>query len=701
MGKIMSMEEQKKRLLAEFSPNTFDEWAKEAEASLKGKPLDKLWSKTYEGITLTPIYRKEDAEGLPHLENNFPGEFPYVRGTKAEGYKKEAWKIEQDINYTCPREYNVAVKYDLERGQDSVSLNINEDVVDQLISGEAKEFAPATTIINLTTLGKAFDGIDLKKTHIHISSSKYPIYYYALFLAYLKQNNIGINEVNGIFRIDPIGTLARKGELSMSPANTYKATATIINDLVAADAKLRVVEVDSTVYIDGGANAVQEIAYALATAADYLRGIGKEGADVSEIAKRMAFTVGIGSSFFMEMAKMRALRMLWAIVSKEFGANEEGQKIFMHARSSSINKTKLDQYVNMLRVTSESFSAVVAGVDSLTVPTFDYLFGLPKDFSRRIARNTSLFLKEECNLRDAVDPAGGSWYVETLTAELAEKAWKLFQEIEANGGMEKQLMEGKIQEAVLGVKKQRLSALEMRKDVLIGSNKYPNPNEKEVDVYVNNPEEFLKHIKEGEYKSNEAVFANIDASDYSKAIPQLRDAFINGGFVVDVVKMFKGNVITAPKIDCSRLAEPYEEIRANTAAAKEKNGKAPSIFLANMGPLKQHKPRADFSQDFFSTGGYEILYNNGFETPEDAAKAAIESDSKIIVICSTDDTYPDIVPTLAKEVKAKAPEKFIVLAGYPTDYIEAFKEAGVDEFIHVKANIYKILLTVQDKLGLA
>lgn len=694
--------EQSKKLLEEFAPNSYEEWAKEAEASLKGKPLEKLVTKTYEGITLKPIYRKEDTENLRHIANNFPGVFPFVRGTKADGYKKNAWKVEQDINYSCPREFNSALKYDLQKGQDSISLKINEQVIEQLISGKAEDFCPSTAILDLKTISKAFDGIDLTKNFVHILLNKYPVYYYSLFLAYLKKNNINISDVNGIFRIDPLGSLARLGELSMKPENYYKAAAAMVKDLAANNSKFRVVEVDTTMYIDGGANAVQEIAYALATAAEYIRGIGKEGVAVSEIAKRTAFTVGIGSSYFMEMAKMRALRMLWAVVSKEFGADEEGQKIFMHAKSSSVNKTKLDQYVNMLRVTSESFSAVVAGVDSLTVPTFDYLFGLPKDFSRRIARNTSLFLKEECNLRDSVDPAGGSWYVESLTAELAEKAWKLFQEIEANGGMEKELIAGNIQNDVLEVKKQRLANLQTRKDVLIGTNKYPNANEKEVDVLINKAPEFLKHLKEGEYTPNEAIFANVDKSDFSKSISQLTDAFINGGNIADAVKVFGGNGgIKVMKVDTSRLAEPFEEIRNNTAAATAKNGKAPSIFLANMGPLKQHKPRADFSTDFFSTGGYEILYNNGFDTPEAAAKAALESDSKIIVICSTDDTYPEIVPALASEIKAKNPDKYIVVAGYPTDYIDQFKQAGVDEFIHIKSNIYNILTQVQNKLGLA
>lgn len=696
----MSME-QSKRLLEEFPPNSYEEWTVVAEASLKGKPLEKISTKTYEGITLKPIYRKEDAENLPHLKNNFPGEFPYVRGTKADGYKKDAWLIEQEINNSCPGQFNATLQNDLKRGQNAISLKINEQVIDQLIQGKSDKFCPSTAVFDLKRLSKAFDGIDITKNFLHIKSNKYPAIFYSLFLAYLKQNNIKLSDIKGIFKIDPLGNLVRYGEINMKSETYYKWAAEIIKHLTENNSPLKAIEIDVSIYNDGGANALQEVAFALATAADYLRGISANGVEIKDIAKRVAFTVSVSSNHFMEISKMRALRMLWAFISKEFGADECGQKIFMHARTAKINKAELDQYVNMLRVTNESLAAVISGADSITVTPFDSLFGEPKDFSRRIARNTSLFLKEECNLLDTIDPAGGSWYIENITAEIANRAFKLFQEIEANGGMEKEILAGNIQKMVKEIKNQRVKNLQTRKDVLIGINKYPNTNEKEVDVINEDQQEFFDHIKE-KYVKNEEIFANVDKKDMAKSITDMADAFAKGGFVMDAVNLFCNfSGIKAEKIDTTRLAEPFEIIRNNTKLAKEKNGKAPEIFLANMGPLKQFKPRADFSSDFFTTAGFDIIYNNGFNTPEEAAKAALESDSKVIVICSTDDTYPEIVPTLAKEIKTKNPDKYIILAGYPTDYIEQFKQAGVDEFIHIKSNIYDILSLIQTKLGIA
>lgn len=702
----MSMEKSK-RLLEEFSPNSYEDWAKEAEASLKGKPLEKLTIKTYEGIAVKPIYRLEDAQNLEHLQNNLPGVFPFVRGTKADGYKKDAWAIEQEINYAMPEDFNTALKYDMGRGQNAVAVRFNDRIVEQLQNKQAAESCPSTILFDLEDMKKAFDGIDLKSTPVHLIVSNYPVVFFALFNSYLKSNNMTLADVKGVFRIDPLGNLARSGEIKMDIDKYYQVMALILNYLVSNKSALRAVEVDATVYNDGGANAVQEIAYALATGAEYIRGIADRNVSIDDITERMSFSMGIGSNFFMEIAKVRAFRMLWAKVAKEFGAGTEGQKVHLHTKTTKSNKTKLDQYVNMLRVTNESLAAIVAGTDSHTVRPFDDQFGLPKDFSRRISRNTQLFLKEECNLRDTIDPAGGSWYVETLTAQLAESAWKMFQDIEAKGGMAKELLAGNIQSAIATVKAERIKNIASRKDVIVGTNKYPNGSEKPADVITYDYKAVYEYAaKKSDNKNAVAVLSKVPTNGLSvELLNSLTDAFLQGTNIAAAVSVLCGSIcnaeVKAEKVCTSRLAEPFEAIRAASEEVKNKTGNAPKIFFANMGPLKQHKGRADFSADFFGTGGFEIINNAGFNSNEEAAKAALESDSKIIVICSTDDTYPEIVPELAKTIKSANPNKFIVLAGYPTDYIEQFKEAGVDEFIHIKANLFGILTTVQKQLGIA
>ncbi len=702
----MSMEKSK-RLLEEFLPNSYEDWAKEAEASLKGKPLDKLKTKTYEGFEIKPIYRLEDTQELKHLENNLPGTFPYVRGCNPDGYKKSAWSIEQEINYPSVKEYNTALSYDIKRGLDCISLKFNDKIVAHLQDKKYAPACPATVVFNLEDLKTAFKGIDISKFDLHLLATNFPVVFFSLFNAYLKSSKIELTGVKGTFRIDPLGNLAKHGELKMDVEKYYQVMALIINYIDKHNSNLKTVEIDTSVYTDGGANAVQEIAFAIATGAEYIRGIADRNVSVDNIAKKMTFSVGIGANFFMEIAKVRALRMLWANIMKEFGASEDARKIYIHTKTTTANKTKMDQYVNMLRVTSESLAAVVAGTNAHSVGTFDAQHGLPQEFSRRIARNTQLLLKEECNLRESVDPAGGSWYIENLTAKIAEEAWKLFQDIEAKGGMSKELLAGNIQSAVKAIKIERIKNLSSRKDVLIGTNKYPNLSEKEVHVAENNYEELFNKYKK--------IADDTKSADALKAVPQnglslelidsLTDAFINGANIYNAVTYLCGSIcnseVTATAVDTARLAEEFEKIRKNCEIFNDKNGNYPKIFLANMGPLKQHKPRADFSLDFFATGGFEIIYNQGFETNDAAAKAALASESDVIVICSTDDTYPEIVPELAAAIKAGNKDKFIVLAGYPTEYIDAFKSAGVDEFIHVKSNIYSILFNIQKKLGIA
>lgn len=702
----MSMEKSN-RLLEEFLPNSYEEWAKEAEESLKGKPLDKLNTKTYEGFELKPIYRLDDVKNIKHLENNLPGQFPFVRGCNPDGYKKKAWNVEQEINYPAVKDYNAALAYDLKRGQDSIALKFNDKIVSHLQNKKYDTACPSTVVFNLEDLKAAFEGIDINNFDLHLLVTNFPVVFFSLFNAYLKSSKIELSSIKGTFRIDPLGNLARHGELKMDIEKYYQVIALIVNYLDKHNSNMKTIEVDTSVYTDGGATAIQEIAYAIATGAEYIRGIADRNVDINSVAKKMTFTLGIGANFFMEIAKVRALRMLWANIMKEFGADEDAQKIYIHTKTTKANKTKLDAYVNMLRVTSESLAAVVAGTNAHTVLPFDSEFGLPQEFSRRISRNTQLFLQEECNLRESIDPAGGSWYIETLTAQIADAAWKLFQDIESKGGMSKELLAGNIQATVKAVRAERVKNLSSRKDVLIGTNKYPNMAEKEVHVAENNYEElYNKYAKiADDAKSNDSLKAVPQNGLSIELIDSLTDAFIGGANIYNAVTYLCGSIcnseVTAEKVNTDRLAVDFETIRENSELFKAKNGSYPKIFLANMGPLKQHKPRADFSQDFFATGGFEIIYNQGFESNEAAAKAALASESNVIVICSTDDTYPEIVPELAAAIKAGNKDKFIVLAGYPTEHIEAFKSAGVDEFIHIKSNIYSILFNIQKQLGIA
>ena len=438
--------------------------------------------------------------------------------------------------------------------------------------------------------------------------------------------------------VDPLAKLVR-GTLEPAIENAF-------DEMAMADK----IAVSTRVYHNAGGNAVQELAFAIATGVEYLRKCEARGVSINDTAKKITFGFAIGADFFMGIAKLRAARLLWARVVAASGGDAEAQKMNIFASTSLWNKSKLDPYVNMLRNTTEAFSAVAGGADSLYVGPFDEVVRTPDEFSERIARNTQIILAEECHFDHVADPAGGSYYVEALTSQVANAAWAIFQQIEKAGGMTKALEAGIPQKQVKAVAAKKAEAVAQRRLSLVG-----------VNVYANATEQPLEGSK---------APCGCHCGGHSEAAP------------------------TVETLEISRGAEPFEKLRNTVSASAKKK-----VFLANMGPLRQFKARADFSTGFFQPGGYEVLENLGFKTVDEAAAAAKASGAQVAVICSTDDTYPEIVPALVPQLKAAG--FFVVLAGYPTDHIDAFKAAGVDEFIHLRANCFQVLSGIATKLGIS
>jgi len=418
-------------------------------------------------------------------------------------------------------------------------------------------------------------------------------------------------------------------------------------------AKAPAIAVNTRLYHNAGGSAVQELAFALATGVEYLRQLEQRGVAVNDAASKCTFGFSMGADFFVALAKLRAARLLWSHVVAASGGGEAAQKMRIHASTSLWNKSKLDPYVNMLRVTTEAFSAVAGGAESIYTGAFDEVLREPDAFSKRIARNTQVILSEECHFDHVVDPGGGSYYVETLTAQLAKAAWALFQEIEKRGGMAKALQAGVPQELVKATAAKKAELVAQRRLSLIGVNVYANPAEKPPT-------------------GAEAAYNPCQCGRGAK----------NGHPEVETLSLARG-------------AEPFESLRA-AVSASPKN----AVFLASMGPLRQHKARADFSTSFFQAGSFAVLENQGFKSVEEAAAAASASGAPVVVICSTDDTYPEIVPALAPSLKAANPKVIVVLAGFLKEHAEAFKSAGVDEFIHIRANCYEVLRGIATKLGI-
>jgi methylmalonyl-CoA mutase len=701
--------------LTEFPTPSYEEWRTAAEAALKGAAFEKqLITRTHEGIDLQPMYRVEDTTALPHM-GTMPGFAPYVRGTEALGYQQVPWGVSQEIGDATPEGFNQALTADLKRGQTVVNMRL--DVATLL--GEDADVAEAgivgnggVSISSLDDLGKALQGVDLQKTPIFVQAGASGIPIAAMVLALLEKQSRSKEGLSGCIGSDPLGVLARTGKLPRAMSGAYADMAHLTSWASANAPHLQTVLVSVHPYHDGGGSAVQELAFAIATGVEYLRELQSRGLSIDQAAPRFMFTFSLGSNFFMEIAKLRAARLLWARVVAEFGGGADAQKMRIHARTSCWNKTLYDPNVNMLRTTTEAFSGVLGGCDSMHIGPMDEVARVPNDFTRRVARNTHTVLREEAGMTRTIDPAGGSWYVENLTDQVARQSWELFREVEKKGGMAKALQTGFPQAQVAATAAQRAKAYAQRRDIFVGTNMYANAADKSLEVAAVD-RAALQQARAAELQAYRSVvdpeWRRSALEKLAAASPESRldtavHAVSGGATLGDLCEALAAGEQMDPLIEPVRIrrgAEDFEDLRRRAEAFAKKTGSRPRVFLANMGPIPQHKARADFSRGFLEVGAFEVIGNDGFETTGQAVAAAVDSGAPVVVICSTDKTYPELVPSLAKGIKEAKSDAMVLVAGYPSDHVEAFKQAGVDDFIHLRANCYELLDKLQQHIGVA
>ncbi len=684
----------------EFPPPTFDEWQQAAVASLAGKPFDKLITPTYEGIAVQPLYRRENVAGLAAADT-VPGAPPYLRGGQAEGYLRQPWAVAQELAYGSPAAFNRALRFDLEHGQTAINLLLDAPSragkdPDAAQPGEVGR--GGVSLATVEDVAAALKGSDLRATPIYVRAGTAALPLLALLAAHLQRAGRPVSELRGCLEDDPLGVLAHEGALPLSLERAYDEMAQLMLWAANHAPDLATAAVHTYPYHNGGADAARELAYALATGVAYLRALGRRGVDVNTAAPRIRFDFAIGPNFFMEIAKLRAARLLWAQVVAAFGGDADAQRMRQHGRTARRNKTTVDPYGNMLRVTTEALAAAVGGVDSLHVAPFDEAARPADEFSRRVARNVQIILQEEAHLTQVIDPAGGSYTVEALTDKLARAAWAYFQAIEGSGGMADALKLGHVQSEIAAVAEKRAANLAKRRDVLVGVNQFANPAETpppsdDTDYGALHRERAVQMAHYRTHDDDPATHvAALERLGAMMAAPP--EAMVETAIAAAAAGATLGELTRALRLNDSarptivpiplvRAAEPFEALRRKTLAHGEKR---PRIFLANLGPPRQHKARADFAQGFFEVGGFQVINNNGFPAPELAAEAAVASGAPAVVICSTDETYPELVPPLVKAIRDKAPDTVIVLAGRPADQVEALQAAGVDEFIFLGAD---------------
>ena len=618
------MAEKKLNLLADFPAITTEEWMAKINADLKGADFEKklVW-KTNEGFNVMPFYRLEDVAELK-TTTSAPGEFPYVRGTKTDN----DWYVRQDIDATCAKTANAKALDVLNKGINSLGFILNK----QELSAEY-----IATLLN----GICPECVELNfRVCIRCAAQLA-----TLLVDYFKAQGADLAKVEGSINCDPINRMLLKGKELNQAEVAEIAVATV--KAAAALPKFRVIGVNSLSLNNAGAYCSQELGYALAWGAEYMTMLTEGGLTADEAGKAIKFNMGVGGNYFMEIAKFRAARMLWAMIVKAYApACDCAAKMRVHAETSTFNKTIYDAHVNLLRTQTEAMSATIAGVDSLTVNGFDVTYKESDDFSERIARNQQLLLKEESHFDKVTDPSAGSYYIENLTNSIAEQAWKLFLEIQNEGGFFAAVEAGKVQEAMKATSAKRLKDVSARKEVLLGTNQFPNFSEMAAE----------KITKEA------CTCANCGCET-----PR--------------------GLATLPTV---RAAQEFEDLRLAT----ERSAKRPKAFMLTIGNLAMRLARAQFSCNFFACAGYEVIDNLGFETVEAGVEAAQKAGADIIVLCSSDDEYAEYAPAAFKAIDGK---QIFVVAGAPA-CMEDLKAAGIENFIHVRVNVLDTLKSFNAQL---
>lgn len=622
------MDSEKQKLFTEFPPVSTQEWQDVITSELKGADFEKklVW-KTLDSFKVQPFYREENLNELNYLHAE-PGAFPYVRGNESSN----DWEIRQTFIVEDAATANRKAKDAIASGAEGVGFifaeGVDRDCAKQLL-----------------------DGISLKKTAVHFNVGADVEKFADSFLSFLKENNYQ-EEVKGSIDFDPLRFYTTRGKFCSSQEQCFN-TAKMLIEKFAAYPCFRVVGVTGITFKNAGVSITQEVAFALSAGVEYLNQLTERGLKTGDIAKSMAFNFGITSSYFPEIAKFRAARLLWANIVKAFPDGcDECAKMNIHAETSFWNMSIYDPYVNMLRSATEAMSAILGGVDALTIKPFDAAFKESTEFSERMARNQQIILKEESHFGKVTDASAGSYFIENLTNDIADEAWNIFIEIEAAGGYLKALKAGLIQKMVSVMQHTRMQNVATRRETILGTNQFPNFTEKADDTIC-------------------------------ECAKQVWDMTLDGA-EIETVKPF-------------RMSLEFDNLRLATDHYAQTH-KRPVAFMLTIGNQAMRKARSQFASNFFACAGYEVIDNNGFDTIDEGLKAAFDHKANIIILCSSDEEYADLAPEAFDKMAGKA---ILVVAGNPTECMDALKAKGINNFIHVRSNVLETLQGFNKELGVS
>ena len=615
----------KEKLFTEFTAPTTQEWLDKIEVDLKGADFQKrlVW-RTNEGFNVQPFYRREDLANLK-TPDALPGEFPFVRGNKKDS---NVWYVRQNIEVTDAKEANKKALDILNKGIDSLGFKLKGDMV-------SKE-----------TVEALLDGIYCDCIEVNFATCpRHAVELAEILVAYFAEKGYDKEKVVGSIEFDPMAKMVMKGK---DTSSLFPLTSSIVETLKEFP-NFRCIAVSSDALNNAGAYIVQELGYALAWGNEYLQQLTDAGVDVDLAAKSIKFNMGVSENYFMEIAKFRAARLLWAQIVKQYEPkNDDSCQMCVNATTSTYNQTLFDSYVNLLRSQTEAMSAALGSVHSMVVTPFDAPYQESGDFSERIARNQQLIIKEESHFDRIVDPGAGSYYIEHLTDALAQEAWKIFLKVEEEGGFLAAVKAGTIQDDINATNVKRHGDAAKRKEFLLGTNQFPNFTEK------------------SEGKRAKACGCCCGKAEDSES------------------SEFKA-------IKSTRLAADFEDLRIHTEETK-----VPTAFMLTIGNLAMRQARAQFSCNFLACAGYKVIDNLGFKTVEEGVDAALDAKADIVVICSSDDEYAEYAIPAFKYLNGRA---MFVVAGAPA-CMEDLKAAGIENYVHVKCNVLETLKEYNAKLGI-
>ncbi|WP_208347285.1 methylmalonyl-CoA mutase [Pseudaestuariivita rosea] len=662
-----------------------EEWKKLAEQELRGRPLDDLTWETLEGIKVKPLYTEDDIAGLDHL-GTIPGAAPFTRGVKATMYAGRPWTIRQYAGFSTAEESNAFYRKALAAGQQGVSVAFDlathrgYDSDHPRVEGDVGKAGVA--IDSVEDMKILFDGIPLDKVSVSMTMNGAVIPVLANFIVTGEEQGHDRSVLSGTIQNDILKEFMVRNTYVYPPEPSMRIIADIIEYTSSEMPKFNSISISGYHMQEAGANLVQELAYTLADGREYVRAALARGMDVDKFAGRLSFFFAIGMNFFMEAAKLRAARLLWHRIMSEFEPkNPRSMMLRTHCQTSGVSLQEQDPYNNVVRTAYEAMSAVLGGTQSLHTNALDEAIALPTEFSARIARNTQLILQEETGITNVVDPLAGSYYVESLTAQLADEAWKLIEEVEEMGGMTKAVNSGMPKLRIEETAARRQALIDRGEDVIVGVNKYRLEKEDEIDILdIDNAA-----VRDSQIARLETIRSTRDQAKCDAALVELEHRASKGGNLLDAaveaararasvgeISMAMEKAFGRHRAEVKTLAgvygaayegdEGFAAIQKSVEDFAEDEGRRPRMLVVKMGQ-DGHDRGAKVIATAFADIGFDVDVGPLFQTPDEAAQDAVDNDVHVIGISSQAAGHKTLAPKLVEALKAQGAGDIIVICG--------------------------------------